>query len=328
LQCGSINFLSRCHYYYYYYYYLMGCQSERKALFFNYSRVLCFSWLLFTSTMLYPTLDAFQCGFRFTSLVFHDHLLFFIFGEGSVGMYKDCIGTMMLTNESSVSGDLILTSKYCLDSGSMQNVKVLPSHFHANYVHVHGYGVRKIIAPAEKQSWKELQLPYNFALLQLSEMIPISSWVTPVCLPSADMLIPVTSPCFLPKTTYHMHSGFAHPFTFVRMPSFWCMARSKDIVITSGETFCAVLQVTSLQHYNHLLSEINTSLFEGAPLLCLYQNRFYQVGIFDWLKIFRSNTTRPIAVFSRVAAIVPLIEQAIVGNISNEYYSFMSSIDF
>ncbi|KRZ05341.1 hypothetical protein T11_12847 [Trichinella zimbabwensis] len=273
-------------------------------------------------------LDAFQCGFRFTSLLFHDHLLFFIFGHGSVGIFKDCIGTLMLTNENSTHGDLILTSKYCLDSGSMQNAKVLPSHLNANYVNVHGYGVRKIITPTEKQSWKELKLPYNFALLQLSAMVPISSWITPVCLPSAHIHVPLTSACFLPKTTYHVYSGFTQPFIFVRMPSFWCMARSKEIVLTDGENFCAVLHVTTLQHYNHLLAEINTSLFEGAPLLCLYQDRFYQVGIFDWLKIFRDNSTRPIAVFSSVTAIAPLIEQAIVGNISNEYYSFMSSIDF
>ncbi|OUC42246.1 hypothetical protein D917_10322, partial [Trichinella nativa] len=67
--------------------------------------------------MFCPTLDAVQCGFRYTSMNFHDHLLFFIFGYGSVGMFKDCIGTMVLTNESSTHGDLILTSKYCLDSG-------------------------------------------------------------------------------------------------------------------------------------------------------------------------------------------------------------------
>ncbi|KRY57370.1 hypothetical protein T03_5655, partial [Trichinella britovi] len=283
-------------------------------------------------------LDAVQCGFRYTSLNFHDHLLFFIFGYGSVGMFKDCIGTMMLTNESSTHGDLILTSKYCLDSGAevtrmlllrtMQNVKVLPSYMSAEYLNSYGLGVQKIIFPAERQSWKRLNLPYNFALLRLSAMLPVSTMVTPVCLPAAHIQIPRNSPCYLPKTTYSVHQGFSEPFRFTRMPSFWCTAMSKEIIITPGINFCAVLHVSSLHEYNALFAQIHNSLFEGAPLLCLHQDKFYQVGIFDWLKIFKDNYTRPIALFSRVAAITPLIEQAIVNNISSEHNSFLSWIEF
>ncbi|KRY43147.1 hypothetical protein T01_13224 [Trichinella spiralis] len=273
-------------------------------------------------------LDAIPCGFRYTSLHFHDHLLFFIFGHGSAGMFKDCIGTIMLTNESSMYGDLILTSKYCLDSGCMRDVKVMPSYLSADYLDSYGFGVRKIIAPAERQSWKKLNLPYNFALLRLSAMIPISNLVTPVCLPAAHIQMPRNTPCYLPKTTYQVNQGFSEPFRFSRMPNFWCTAMSKEIIITPGMNFCAVLHVASLHEYHALIAQIPNSLFEGAPLLCLHQDRFYQVGIFDWLKVFKDNLTRPIALFSRVAAITPLIEQAIVNNISSEHNSFLSWIEF
>ncbi|XP_003375361.1 hypothetical protein Tsp_08355 [Trichinella spiralis] len=297
----------------------------------------CFSFF-FITRILIKKLDAIPCGFRYTSLHFHDHLLFFIFGHGSAGMFKDCIGTIMLTNESSMYGDLILTSKYCLDSGAevtgmlllrcMRDVKVMPSYLSADYLDSYGFGVRKIIAPAERQSWKKLNLPYNFALLRLSAMIPISNLVTPVCLPAAHIQMPRNTPCYLPKTTYQVNQGFSEPFRFSRMPNFWCTAMSKEIIITPGMNFCAVLHVASLHEYHALIAQIPNSLFEGAPLLCLHQDRFYQVGIFDWLKVFKDNLTRPIALFSRVAAITPLIEQAIVNNISSEHNSFLSWIEF
>ncbi|KRZ05342.1 hypothetical protein T11_12847 [Trichinella zimbabwensis] len=251
------------------------------------------------------------------------HIVYFIGIRDGV-IFKDCIGTLMPSAPNHTHSDTVITSRYCFTHWETLPLVVIGGEFLEDVL-IQGIHMVRMISPFGRAEANAANIPFNFAIIKLSANIPFSSVAIAACLKS-DLVINSNTTCYMPNIHDTYLNAFGLPFKMsILHPVESCAQLSSQLKLSPLKHICATFIMPPVLAMSHL---INTSLFEGAPLLCLYQDRFYQVGIFDWLKIFRDNSTRPIAVFSSVTAIAPLIEQAIVGNISNEYYSFMSSIDF
>ncbi|KRX24695.1 hypothetical protein T07_850 [Trichinella nelsoni] len=246
---------------------------------------------------------------------FLQHIVVFIgFQDGM--MFKDCIGTIMPSAPNFTSSDTVITESIPM---------VVPGALFLENVHLQGIHIRRMSSPFGREEANAVNIPFNFAIIKLASHVHFNLAAIPVCLKS-DLVINSNSTCYMPNIHSVFLNGFGIPFQMkIIHPLESCALLIPRLKLSPLKHICAIFIMPPVLVSSDL---IPNSLFEGAPLLCLYQDRFYQVGIFDWLKIFKNNSTRPIALFSRVAAITPLIEQAIVNNISSEHNPFLSWIDF
>ncbi|KRX24696.1 hypothetical protein T07_850 [Trichinella nelsoni] len=262
------------------------------------------------------TCEITDCGVQSAeNSFFLQHIVVFIgFQDGM--MFKDCIGTIMPSAPNFTSSDTVITESIPM---------VVPGALFLENVHLQGIHIRRMSSPFGREEANAVNIPFNFAIIKLASHVHFNLAAIPVCLKS-DLVINSNSTCYMPNIHSVFLNGFGIPFQMkIIHPLESCALLIPRLKLSPLKHICAIFIMPPVLVSSDL---IPNSLFEGAPLLCLYQDRFYQVGIFDWLKIFKNNSTRPIALFSRVAAITPLIEQAIVNNISSEHNPFLSWIDF
>ncbi|KRY57369.1 hypothetical protein T03_5655, partial [Trichinella britovi] len=262
------------------------------------------------------TCEIIDCGVQSgENSFFLQHIVFFV-GLRDGMMFKDCIGTIMPSAPNFTYSDTVITGPPPM---------VVPGALYLEDVHLQGINIRRMFSPFGREEAKAVNVPFNFAIIKLASQVHFNFVAIPVCLKS-DLVINSDSDCYMPNIHSVFLNGYGLPFQMkIIHPLESCAVLIPRLKLSPLKHICAIFIMPPVLVSSQL---IHNSLFEGAPLLCLHQDKFYQVGIFDWLKIFKDNYTRPIALFSRVAAITPLIEQAIVNNISSEHNSFLSWIEF
>ncbi|KRZ78906.1 Mast cell tryptase [Trichinella papuae] len=221
---------------------------------------------------------------------------------------KECIGTMLPPTDEHIT--TVLVPEFCIRPAEINQTRITLVHHYRQ--RINGYlqhEIDSILLPESHSNFtgRYLYPTLKFGLIELHHPIIVSRISMPVCLPTDENTFDDQSRCFI---LFLRNSQPPLPTEYISLTLFnttLCKLEVGEQIIFSDRHICAIADddkdIDPLEPGN---PEI---MLEGAPLLCKDNGRFYQLGIYDWTKIFiRQPDMEPILIFSKLKAIHQIIE--------------------
>ncbi|KRX73773.1 Serine protease 28 [Trichinella sp. T6] len=221
---------------------------------------------------------------------------------------KECIGTMLPTTDEYIT--TVLIPEFCIRPAEINITRITLVHHYRPHINAfYQHDIKSILLPESHNNLtgRNLHPTLKFGLIELRNPITVSRRSIPVCLPTDENIFDDDSDCFLlllknsppPLSTEYISLSLYN--------TTMCKEEIGKQIIFSDRHICALVNddkdIDPLEPGNPKI------MLEGAPLLCYDNDRLYQLGIYDWTKVFiRDPYLEPILIFSKLKAIHQLIE--------------------
>ncbi|KRZ58716.1 hypothetical protein T02_13025 [Trichinella nativa] len=234
-------------------------------------------------------------------------VVIFGFNEGRV--YKDCTGTLLQTIPNCNFTNLncfFFDDEFLLRN--IENTFVIPTRLYNPAQPDAGIRIRQILMGNQSITYRSMFTPMNFALLKLHMPIRLGIKHFTVCLPSIRVRLPPRIHCSAPKLLNTASISYGSPLKIEILSSSYCWMHLRYIKFFSYKFVCGLLKFNSGSKGDDI--QKRNLLFEGLPLLCKIGGKYFQYGVFDWVKNFNKEMDiPPITIFSAIYGMLDAIEK-------------------
>ncbi|KRZ85565.1 Uncharacterized protein T08_8970, partial [Trichinella sp. T8] len=274
---------------------------------FNMQKLLWALWLYSVISLVLKQSHGIDCGIGWQREgILGFTVLIFGFNEGRV--YKDCTGTLLQTIPNCNFTNLVLTSKTCVEKENIDNTFVIPTRLYNPAQPDAGIRIRQILTGNQSITYRSMFIPMNFALLKLHIPIRLGIKHFTVCLPRIRVRLPPHIHCSAPKLLNTASISYGSPLKIEILSSSYCWMHLRYIKFFSYKFICGLLKFNSGSKGDDI--QKRNLLFEGLPLLCKIGGKYFQFGVFDWVKNFNKDLDiPPITIFSAIYGMLDAIEK-------------------
>ncbi|OUC39717.1 hypothetical protein D917_04649 [Trichinella nativa] len=191
---------------------------------------------------------------------------------------------------------------------NIENTFVIPTRLYNPAQPDAGIRIRQILMGNQSITYRSMFTPMNFALLKLHMPIRLGIKHFTVCLPSMRIRLPPHVHCSAPKLLNTASISYGSPLKIEILSNSYCWMHLRYIKFFSYKFVCGLLKFNSGSKGDDI--QKRNLLFEGLPLLCKIGGKYFQYGVFDWVKNFNKEMDiPPITIFSAIYGMLDAIEK-------------------